>query len=127
MMAVVIPYMRFKSMTILSIDKIENFKDRLFKKDISRLMQRGTDDLKPLSTCELDDNGNIIIIVDKIVDFFFQAVEKDELLNSDTHISNLYALFEVFSKGAEAYSFKSDVRVSEKRFKKQIIKPPLTV
>ncbi|MCF6248441.1 MAG: hypothetical protein L3J69_13935 [Desulfobacula sp.] len=101
-------------MTILNENRVKRFKDRLFKKDASQLMQKGSHGLNPIATCKEDANGNIIIPTRKIVDFYFIKTKDNTTLNADTHFSNLYTLFKVFTKEIDGCTFESDLRVSEK-------------
>ncbi len=113
-------------MTILDADRVRRFKIRLFQKNVSLLMQKGGHGLQRVGISKHDANDNLLIPIQKIVDFFLKAVEEDELLSSKMYFSNLHTLFDEFSKEINDYCFESCVSVPEKEIqesdKKTIIK-----
>jgi hypothetical protein len=110
----IMQFMRFKAMTILNLDDVKKFKERLFQKNISELMRSGSEGLNPVSMCRKNEQGQIIVPVRTIVEFFFNLFEKEELFNPDTYISTLYYLLKEITKESDEYFFESDISVAEK-------------
>ena len=108
-------FTRYRYMTILAKDKILRFKDRLFRKNTSRLMQKGGGHgLNPIASCRVDDKGNLIIPTEKIINFFTQSTQDSKMMNAKLHFSNLYMMLSEFTKEIEECTFESDIKISEK-------------
>ncbi|MBU1194062.1 MAG: hypothetical protein KKE62_01480 [Proteobacteria bacterium] len=101
-------------MMLLEKNKIIEFRNRLYQKHIPGILKSGTRDLVPVEACKKDENGNIIIFIDDIISFFFDASTSQTGLDLDCLFSNLFLLFDVLSKEAGNISFCSDVHIPEK-------------
>ncbi|OGR11353.1 MAG: hypothetical protein A2277_12150 [Desulfobacterales bacterium RIFOXYA12_FULL_46_15] len=101
-------------MKTLEEDKIIRFRNKLYQKKVPGIMKSGSKDLNPMEKSKVDGQGKIIVLTSEIIAFFFFAIEKEDSLNADQYISNLYLLFDILTKEAEDYSFQSDMRVPEK-------------
>ena len=101
-------------MIILEENKIIRFRDRLYRKNVPGILKSGAKDLNPMEKSKADGQGNPIVLTNEIISFFFSAMGKEDGLNADQYISNLYRVFDILAKEAQHYSFQSDMRVSEK-------------
>lgn len=107
--------MTYLLMMPLEKNKITEFRNRLYQKNIPGILKSGTRDLVPVETCKRDESGKFIIFIDDIISFFFDAATSENGLDLDGLFFNLYVLFDLLSKETENISFTSDTRILEKQ------------
>lgn len=109
-------------MTTLSADKVKKFRDKLFQKRVSKLLQKGGKGLKPLDRYRKDEKGRTLVPVDKIIRFFSKEMEKAGAFHPDQYFDGLFTLFKVLSQGAEPFTFECGFSVSEQDIQQADIK-----
>ncbi|MCG8617906.1 MAG: hypothetical protein MI802_16955 [Desulfobacterales bacterium] len=100
-------------MKTLSDETVKKFRERLYRRKVSKLLQQGTKGLKPLKKFKRDEKGLLIVPTKSISRFFFTEMEKAGTPYPDQYFDSLYTLFRILSKEAEPISFDCGFSISE--------------
>lgn len=100
-------------MKTLSADTVKKFRDRLYHKKVSRLLQHGTKGLSPLKKYKKDEKGHIIVSTKSVSRFFFREMETAGTPYPDQYFESLHTLFSVLGKDADPISFNCGFSISE--------------
>jgi len=100
-------------MTILNEDKIIKFREKLYNKKVSKLLQQGGKGLKPLEKYKKDEKGKTLVYTREITRFFLKQIEKAQSPFPDQYFDALYTLLQIMSRGAEPISFNCGLSISQ--------------
>lgn len=101
-------------MTTLNENKVKKFREKLYQKRVSKLLQKGGKGLNPLERYKNDEKGRPLVTTDKIIRFFSKEMEKVGDRHPDQYFISLFTLLRILTKGAEPFSYECGFSVSEK-------------
>ncbi|MCP4117109.1 MAG: hypothetical protein GY737_17285 [Desulfobacteraceae bacterium] len=96
------------------IRKVKKQRDRLFQRQVPRLMQEGDKGLKPLHKYERNDDQKVVVSIQRVQALFFKLMGEMGFVNADDYLGYLGTFLEIFRQGSEACSF-DDISMTSER------------
>ncbi len=87
------------------IRQVTKQRDRLFQRQVPRLMQEGDKGLKPLHRYERNDDKKVVVSLPGVEALFFKLMEDMGFVNADDYLGHLEKYLEIFRQGSETCSF----------------------
>ncbi|HCY88528.1 MAG TPA: hypothetical protein DHV36_25560 [Desulfobacteraceae bacterium] len=100
-------------MKTLNDETAKKFRERLYQRKVSNLLQHGTKGLNPLKKYKRDEKGLLVVSTKSISRFFFTEMGKNGTPYPDQYIESLYTLFRILSQEADPISFDCGFSIAE--------------